>query len=75
MHRNDHIRPNQPDQLHPLLSVHRHHDQRHARARDRRPAQMNEHEIDGRVPFRDLGELGNQESVAGDVDVEGGVEG
>lgn len=75
MHRNDHIRPDEPDELDPLLAIHRHHDQRHARARDRGAAQMHEHEVDGGVALRDLGELGDEEGVAGDVDVEGGVEG
>lgn len=75
MHRNDHVRPDQSHQLDPLLPIHRYHDQGYARARDRGAAQMHEHEVDGRVPFRDLGELGDQEGVAGDVDVEGGVEG
>lgn len=75
MHRNDHIRPDEPDELDPLLAIHRHHDQRHAWARDRGAAQVHEHEVDGGVALRDLGELGDEEGVAGDVDGEGGVEG
>ena len=75
MHRHHHIRPDQPHQLNPLPRIHRHHDQRHAGAWDRGPAQMDEHEVDFRVTVGDLGQLGDQEGVAGDVDCEGGVEG
>ena len=75
MHRTNHIGPNQPDQLNPLARIHRDHQQRHARTRDRRAAQMDEHEVDGGVLLRDFRELGDEEGVAGDVDCEGGVEG
>ena len=75
MHRHHHVRPYEPHQLDALPRVHRHHDERHDRPRERGPAQMDEHEVDARVALRDLGELGHQEGVAGDVDCEGGVEG
>ena len=75
MHRHHHLGPNQPYQLDPLLRIHSDHDQRHAGPRDRGPAQMDEHEVDARVAVGDLGQLGDHQGVAGDVDCEGRVEG
>ena len=74
MHRDRHIRPYQPHQLNPLLRIHRHHQQRQALARNGRAAQMHEHEIDMRVALRDLGQLGHEQGVAGDVDAVAGFE-
>lgn len=70
MHRNRHIRPHQPDQLDPLLRIHGHHEQGHARGGDGGAAEVDEHEVDGRVAEGDFAELGDQEGVAGDVDAE-----
>ena len=71
MHRNHHLRPHQPHHLHPLRRVHRDHEQAHARGRDRRPAQVHEHEVDVvRVAGGDGVELGDEEGVAGYVDAE-----
>ena len=75
MHGDHDIGPDQPDQLDALPRVHRHHEQRHGWPRDRGPAQVDEHEVDARVAFGDLGQLGHQEGVARDVDCEGSVEG
>ena len=75
MHGDDHVGPHQPDQLDPLRRVHGDHEQGQARGRDRRAAQVHEHEVDVRVTLGDLPELGHEEGVAGDVDGEGRVEG
>ena len=74
MHRHNHLRPNQPDQLNPLLRIHGDHDERHARPRDRGAAEVDEHEVDVGVALGDFRELGDEEGVAGDVDGEGRVE-
>lgn len=73
MYRHSNPRPNQPNQLHPHLGIHRHHQQRQLRARDRRAPEMGEHEVDGfvagvGVAFWDLVELRDEEGVACYVD-------
>lgn len=70
MHRNHHISANQPHELNPLLRIHRHHQQRHARGRNGRAAEMDEHEVDvlAGVAFGDFVEFRDEEGVARDVD-------
>lgn len=75
MHRDRHIRPDEPDELDPLRRVHGDHEQGGARRRDRGAAQVHEHKVDVRVALGDLGQLGHEEGVAGDVDAEARVEG
>lgn len=64
------IRLDKLQQLQALLRIHRHHQQRYVRRRDRRPAEMDQHQIDvlTLVPLRDLLQLVDHERVPGDVD-------
>lgn len=73
MYRHRDIRIDELDQLHTHGRIHGHHQQRDARRRDRRAAEVNEHEVDGlpAVAARDLGEFGHEEGVPGDVDAVG----
>jgi len=68
MNRDSQIGFNHLHKLEALLSIHRHHQQRYARAGYCCAAQMHEHEIDVRVAFGDLLELWNKEGVTADVD-------
>jgi hypothetical protein len=74
VYRHRDIRIDELDQLHAHRRIHGHHQQRDARRRDRRAAEVNEHEVDGlpAVAARDLGEFGHEEGVPGDVDAVGG---
>jgi hypothetical protein len=74
VYRHRDIRIDELDQLHAHGRIHGHHQQRDARRRDRRAAEVNEHEVDGlpAVAARDLGEFGHEEGVPGDVDAVGG---
>jgi len=73
VYRHRDIRIDELDQLHAHVGVHGHHQQRDARRRDRRAAEVHEHEVDGlpAVAARDLGEFGHEEGVPGDVDAVG----
>ncbi len=73
VYRHRDIRIHQLDQLHAHGRIHGHHQQRDARRRDRRAAEVHEHEVDGlpAVAARDLGEFGHEEGVPGDVDAVG----
>lgn len=74
MHRHHDLRLQQPDQLDPLLRIHRDHEQGYVGGGDSGAAEMDEHEIDGCVGGGemegDLMEVGDEEGVAGDVDAE-----
>lgn len=54
MHRNRHVGPHQPDQLDPLLRIHRDHEEGHARGGDGGAAEVDEHEVDVGVAVGDL---------------------
>ena len=75
MHRDRRLGPHHPRQLDPLPRVHRDHGQRQPGPRHRRAPQVQEQEVDARVPIRDGGEFGHEQRVAGDVDAEGRGEG
>ena len=70
MNRNRQIRTHQLHQPQPLFRIHGNHQQGHSRRRDRRSAEMDEHEIDvlARVAGRYFVQFGDEEGVAGDVD-------
>lgn len=74
MHRNRHLGRDQPDELDALPRIHGDHEQGHAGGGDGGAAEVDEHEVDVRVAFGDLEEVGDEEGVAGDVDAVGGVE-
>ena len=76
MHGHRHAGRHRPHKLDALLRVHGDHDpEGRVRGGHAGAAEVDEEEVDGWVAGWDVGQVGDQERVAGYVDAVGGVEG